>query len=58
MVRQVRGRLREISFEVRVLISKRHPRDTHPKYLMTTDLKLSVPQVLKGFAKRWSIEIV
>ncbi len=57
LVRQLQGHLREISFEVRVLISKRHPRDKHPKYLMTTDLSLSVPKVLKGFAKRWSIEV-
>ncbi len=57
LVRQLQGHLREIPFEVRVLISKRHPRDKHPKYLMTTDLSLSVPKVLKGFAKRWSIEV-
>lgn len=57
LVRQLPGHLREISFEVRVLISKRHSRDKHPKYLMTTDLSLSVSQVLKGFAKRWSIEV-
>jgi hypothetical protein len=57
LVRQIRGRLQEISFEVCVLISKRHPRDAHPKYVMTTDLSLSASQVLKGFAKRWSIEV-
>ena len=57
LVRQLQGHLREIPFEVRVLISKRHPRDKHPKYLMTTDLSLSVCVVLKGFAKRWSIEV-
>ena len=57
LVRQMRGHLREISFEVCVLISKRHPRDRHPKYLMTTDLSLSVGKVLHGFAKRWSIEV-
>jgi hypothetical protein len=57
LVRQLQGHLREISFEVRVLISKRHSRDAHPKYLMSTDLSLSVSSVLKGFAKRWSIEV-
>ncbi len=57
LVRQLQGHLREIPFEVRVLISKRHPRDKHPKYLVTTDLSLSVCAVLKGFAKRWSIEV-
>jgi len=57
LVRHIQGHLREISFEVRVLISKRHPRDKHPKYLMTTDLSLSVSRVLKGFAKRWQVEV-
>ncbi len=57
LLRYLQGHLREIPFEVRVLISKRHPRDKHPKYLMTTDLMLSVSKVLKGFAKRWSIEV-
>ena len=57
LVRQLQGHLREISFDVRVLISKRHPRDKHPKYLMTTDLSLSVAKVLKGFAKRWQVEV-
>lgn len=57
LVRQLHGHLREISFEVRVLISKRHPRDKNPKYLMTTDLALSSQKVLQGFAKRWPIEV-
>lgn len=57
LVRQLHGHLREISFAVRVLISKRHPRDRYPKYLMTTDLSLSAAKVLQGFAKRWSIEV-
>ena len=38
LVRPLPRRLNHLSFDVCVLISKRHHRDTHPKYFLCTDL--------------------
>jgi hypothetical protein len=46
LVRPLQGRLNHLSFDVCVLISQRHHRDTHPKYFLCTDLALSAQQIL------------
>lgn len=57
LVRPVQGRLTHLSFDVCVLISKRHPRDKHPKYFLCTDLSLSAQQILSIYQKRWPVEV-
>jgi hypothetical protein len=57
LVRPLQGRLNHLSFDVCVLISKRHPRDKHPKYFLCTDLSLSAQQILTIYQKRWPIEV-
>lgn len=57
LVRPLQGKLNHLSFEVCVLISKRHPRDKHPKYFLCTDLSLSAQQILSLYQKRWPIEV-
>ncbi len=57
LVRPVQGRLNHLSFDVCVLISKRHPRDKHPKYFLCTDLSLSAQQILSIYQKRWPVEV-
>ena len=55
--RKVQGYLSHISFPVCGIISKRHPRDKHPKYYLCTDLNLSAHKILNWYLKRWSIEV-
>ena len=57
LVRPLQGRLNHLSFDVCVLISKRHVRDKHPKYFLCTDLTLSAQQILSIYQKRWPIEV-
>jgi Transposase DDE domain len=57
LVRPRQGRLTHLSFDVCVLISKRHPRDKHPKYFLCTDLSLSAQQILSIYQKRWPVEV-
>ena len=57
LVRPLQGRLNHLSFDVCVLISKRHSRDKHPKYFLCTDLSLSAQQILSLYQKRWPIEV-
>ncbi|MBO0800263.1 MAG: transposase [Blastocatellia bacterium] len=56
-VRQLDGRLEEIPFDLRVLISKRHTEQKNPAYFASTrDCK---PQaILQGYSGRWSCEVV
>ena len=56
-VRTLNGRLNNLPFDVCVLISKRHPRDTRPKYFLCTDTALSPRSILQKYQKRWPIEI-
>ncbi|WP_262562616.1 transposase [Acaryochloris sp. CCMEE 5410] len=56
LTRSITGRLNEVPFDVCVVISKRHPRDSHPKYYLCTDTSLSAAKILKRYSKRWSIE--
>lgn len=55
-VREVVGRLEDVPFDVRVLISRRHYRDRHPKYFACTDLSLGSALPLQWYAKRWGCE--
>ena len=57
LVRTRQGKLNTVPFEVCVLISQRHHRDTHPKYFLCTDLALSAQQILSIYQKRWPIEV-
>jgi DDE family transposase len=57
LVRPLQGRLTHLSFDVCVLISKRHHRDKHPKYFLCTDLTLSAQQILSIYQKRWPVEV-
>ena len=40
-----------------VLISKRHYRDQHPVYFLTTDLSLTAQEVMDGYGHRWACEV-
>ncbi len=57
LVRPLQGRLTHLSFDVCVLISKRHHRDKHPKYFLCTALSLSAQQILSIYQKRWPVEV-
>lgn len=57
LVRDLIGRLEEMVFNVRVFISKRHPRDKRPAYFASTDLALRAAPVLQGYGRRWSCEV-
>ena len=57
LVRARKGRLKNVPFEVCVLISKRHRGDKRPKYFLCTDLSLSAQQILTLYKKRWPIEV-
>jgi hypothetical protein len=57
LVRARRGRLKNVPFEVCVLISKRHRGDKRPKYFLCTDLTLSPQRILTCYQKRWPIEV-
>ena len=56
LTRTITGRLNDVPFDVCVVISKRSPRDSHPKYYVCTDTTLSAAKILKRYSKRWSIE--
>jgi hypothetical protein len=57
LVRTLEGRLEEVPFDVRVFASRRHYRDTHPAYFLSTDLALSAQTALQGYGRRWSCEV-
>lgn len=56
-VRSLTGRLNNVDQPVRVLISKRHSGDTHPRYYGSTDTQLSLEDTLTFFRNRWSCEV-
>lgn len=56
-VRDTIGRLQKVPDPVRVLISKRHPRDKYPAYFMSTEITRSAQQALQGYQRRWSCEV-
>jgi len=57
LVRQLRGKLKKLPFEVCVFISKRHRGDKRPKYFLSTDLGLSAQKALLTYQARWPIEV-
>jgi hypothetical protein len=56
-VRDTTGRLQKVPHEIRVFISKRHPREKYPAYFMSTDVTRSAQQALQGYRRRWSCEV-
>lgn len=56
-VRQMTGRLADLPFDVRVLFSKRHPRERSPAYFACTDLACTARRALQGYTGRWSCEV-
>jgi hypothetical protein len=57
-VRQTTGRLVDVPFDVRVFLSKRHPKEKSSAYFMCTDLTRSAHQALQGYQGRWSCEVL
>lgn len=57
LVRRHWGTLRGLSGRVCVFISKRHRRDKHPMYFLSTDVTLCAREVLSWYGKRWSQEV-
>lgn len=57
LVRDLTGRLQDLAFDVRVFASRRHYRDQHPAYFVSTDLTLPAQRALQGYGRRWSCEI-
>jgi hypothetical protein len=57
LVCTLQGKLPKLPFAVCVLIRQRHPRDTHPKYFLCTDLSLSAQRILPIDPKRWPIAV-
>jgi hypothetical protein len=57
-VRDTSGRLSDVPFDVRVFMSKRHPRAKASAYFLSTDLTRSAQQALQGYGARWSCEVV
>jgi hypothetical protein len=57
LVRSLTGKLSSLSDQVRVYISKRHNRDTRPRYYSSTDPSLSAHRALNWFHNRWSCEV-
>jgi hypothetical protein len=55
--RRIKGFLEKIADPVHVIISKKRPGDSSPKYFVCTDLSLSVQQALRIYQKRWSVEV-
>lgn len=58
LVRSIVGRLSGMATAGRVFISKKHPRDTRPRYFYCSDVSLSATQALNIYHKRWSCEVV
>ena len=56
-VRTLKGRLNEVSFDVCVFISKRHPRSKSSAYFVCTDLSLSAQAGLVWYQDRWPTEV-
>jgi hypothetical protein len=63
--RSLRGRIANIRDEVSrkdtgtvcVIISRRHPGSSYPKYFLSTDLSLSPQEALNIYRRRWPVEV-
>ena len=51
------GHLRGLRDEVKIFISKRHPRDRTPEFFLCTDTSLSARQGLGYYSQRWAVEV-
>ncbi len=49
--------MEDVPGEVCVLLSKKHPGDSRPKFIACTDLSLSAQQILIYYQKRRPVEI-
>jgi hypothetical protein len=58
LVRSLVGKLSSLPDNVRVFISKRHSRDSRPRYFASTDSSLSAHRALNDYHTRWSCEVV
>lgn len=56
-IRTVSGHLEKVRQEVYVIISKKRPGDSRPKYFLCTDTRLSAEEALKLYQKRWPVEV-
>ncbi len=56
-IRTFKGHINGLAEEVRVIISKRHPRDKSPEYFMCTWPDYPVRKVLSCYTQRWVIEV-
>jgi hypothetical protein len=56
-VRTIDGHLSDVRDEVRVIISRRHPGSSSPKFFMCTDLTLSAQEALRIYQQRWPVEV-
>jgi hypothetical protein len=56
-VRELTGRIKRVGGRVRVIISRRHPRDKHPKYFLSTDVTLRAAEILNWYSQRWPQEV-
>src|SRR5207245_257230 len=56
-VRELTGRIKRVGGRVRVIISRRHPRDKHPKYFLSTDVTLRAEEILNWYSQRWPQEV-
>lgn len=57
LVHTLRGRLEQVPGEVCAYISRRHYRDKHPAYFISTDVALEAPAALRGYGQRWTCEV-
>ncbi len=57
LVRALQGKLKGLSHDVRVWVSRRHYRDRRPVYLMSTDLDLGAKSGFQWFGARWWDEV-
>jgi hypothetical protein len=55
--RVIKGCLEDFVEPVHVIISKKRPGDSFPKYFVCTDLTLTVQQALRYYQKRWPVEV-
>jgi Transposase DDE domain len=56
-VRETTGRLSDVPDDVRVWLSKRHPRGKSSAYSLSTDLTRSAHQAWQGSGGRWACEV-
>jgi hypothetical protein len=56
-VRSIKGRIKGVPGEVRVLISQKAPGAKAPRYFLCTDLTLSAQAILERYQLRWGQEV-